>query len=107
MQSCFYYDIDKEEIKVIVNKPLNLRMGVREMGNEIILANLKLIKLDFENMVFEINGHSINHCTDVDITFHNGEWSVSICEKQTFGTSGRNTKEIAAQQKRWKQRQMN
>lgn len=73
------------------------------MGNEIILANLKLIKLDFENMVFEINGHNINHCTDVDITFHNSEWSVSICEKQTFGTSGRNTKEIAAQQKRWEQ----
>ena len=80
---------------------------MRETGNEIILANLKLIKFDFENMVFEINGHSINHCTDVDITFHNGEWSVSICEKQTFGTSGRNTKEIAAQQKRWEQRQMN
>lgn len=34
MQSCFYYDIDKEEIKVIVNKPLNLRMGVRMMTNE-------------------------------------------------------------------------
>lgn len=34
MQSCFYYDIDKEEIKVIVNKPLNLRMEVRMMTNE-------------------------------------------------------------------------
>ena len=52
------------------------------------LHGLKEVHLDFEKQLFTVNGVDIGKCTDVDIMFHNGEWTVNLCERATLGTKG-------------------
>lgn len=62
-----------------------------------ILSELKMIHFDFENKIFEINGIDIGHLTDVDISFHNREWSLTLTQKGIFTINGKHEKNVAAQ----------
>lgn len=53
-----------------------------------LLKGLKNIQFDFEHMTFEVNGISINDCTDIDIAFHNNEWTVSLGKTAKFTPQG-------------------
>lgn len=59
------------------------------------LASLKSVNLDFEKWVFQINGVDIKHCTDVDISFHKGEWSVSVGVGARFNPRGERKRSTA------------
>lgn len=63
------------------------------------LYGLRSVVLDFENQVFKVNGVSINHCTDVNITFHNSTWSVSLGESVMFNARGEFKSKAVAQKR--------
>lgn len=56
--------------------------------NILDLDDLRSVNLDLKNKVFEINGVDIKNCTDLDITFHDGEWKVQIGIGAVFKPSG-------------------
>lgn len=59
------------------------------------LDSLKSVNLDFKNWVFQINGVDIKNCTDVDISFHNGEWSVMVSTGACFNRTGERKRSAA------------
>lgn len=52
------------------------------------LRGLKTVSLDFEKKQFSVNGVDIGHCTDVEISFHDGIWTVNLGEQANFTTKG-------------------
>lgn len=52
------------------------------------LEPLESINFDFKNKIFRINGVDVKNCTDVDISFHNGTWSVNVGVGACFDTNG-------------------
>ena len=55
-------------------------MNEKDMKRPHILNDLKLIHFDFEQKVFEINGHNVGFYNEVEISFRDGEWNVRLAE---------------------------
>jgi hypothetical protein len=49
---------------------------------------IKSIVLDFEHMIYEINGKGIGLASDVDISFHDGVWNVQIGLSRPYNKNG-------------------
>lgn len=64
------------------------RVEEKNPRDMVLEYQLKLIHLDFENKVFEINGINIGYCTDVDICFHDRKWTISLGENKNYNVSG-------------------
>ena len=63
----------------------------------VILSELKTVYFNLEDMIFEINGIDVGYLTDLDISFHNNEWNVTLTQKESFTLKGKRKKNVAAQ----------
>lgn len=43
-----------------------------------LAEDLKSIVFDFEHGKYTVNGYDISHCTDLNVTFHDGYWNLSF-----------------------------
>lgn len=80
-----YFDKHKETDITTNEYQSNFKAGKDEKA---ITYGLKSIYFDFQKCIFEINGKSVVSCSDIEISCHNGEWSVSITEKGIFNGYG-------------------
>lgn len=51
-------------------------------------SQINSVVLDFEHMIFEINGQGIGHASEINISFYQGEWTISIGETACYNIRG-------------------
>lgn len=58
----------------------------------VLRSELKTIYFNLEDTIFQINGKDIGYLTDIDISFHNNQWNVTLTQKESFTQTGKRKK---------------